>query len=147
MTDKFQKHYVSIAFLALLLIRILVYGASIGDSIAFLALVGFTAYSLYIQNKNKDTDLAFKNELNDFGIQLHSQKLEFKQLLLEQSESFKNTFIEKHEAAQEELATLQNELNALRQQVGLIKVDQGFQQKPSITSVPKALSNEKKKYF
>ena len=147
MTDKFQKHFVSLTFLFLLLLRILVYGASIGDSIAFLALVGFTVYSLYIHNKTKDTEVEFKNQLNDLSNRLLAQKLDFGQQLHDQAESFKNTFIERHDAAQVELSTLQNELNALRQQVGLIKVDQGFQQKPNITNVPKVLSNEKKKYF
>lgn len=133
MTDKFQKHYVSLTFLSLLLIRILVCGASIGDSIAFLALVGFTAYSLYIQNKNKDTEIEFKNQLNELNDKL-----------LAQTELFKITVQESVVKSREDLDTLQNELNALRQQVGLIKVDQGFQTKPV---APVKTPNEKKKYF
>lgn len=146
MTDRFQKHFVSLTFLFLLLLRILIYGASIGDSIAFLALSAFTVYSLYIQNKNRDTDLAFKNQLNELENKLSLLKLDLGQQLYDELIVLKEKLDEKDSNNQTNLDNLQNELNAVRQQVGLIKVDQGFQTKPN-PNVMKAVSAEKKKYF
>lgn len=113
----FERHYVSLSLLLLLLIRILIAGASIGDSIAFLALTAFTGYSLYLQNRNRDFEQSQVEKLD----QLASD----------------------HKAKSEHL---QNELNALRQQVGLIKVDQGFSTATKQQPNPR-IAGEKKRYF
>lgn len=115
----FEKHIVALSLLALLLLRILVTGASIGDALAFIALTSFTGYSLFLQNRNRDVEKSQTDKIDSLYLE-HKEKTEY----------------------------FQNELNALRQQVGLIKVDNGFS---SVTktqpSLPKVNQNEKKRYF
>lgn len=131
MTMNFEKHVVSLTLLSLLLTRILVVGATIGDSIAFLALAGFAGYSLYLQNRNRDFEKSQIEKLEIIQTEVREQKLNLETMLVDKQDS------------------MQSELNALRQQVGLIKIDQGFQQtnKSSNNANIKGTSSEKKKYF
>jgi len=129
MTNKFEKHQVSLFFPFLLLLRILLYGASIGDSIALTALCSFAIFSLYTQNKNRDTELENKQQIQQLTLDISNQK-----------NVIETTF-------KTELNELKTELNAWGQQVGLIKVDSGFQ-KPTNNPVNNIkTSNEKRKYF
>jgi hypothetical protein len=124
-----QKHYVAVTLLSLLLLRILVLGASIGDSIALLAISAFTGYSLYLQHRNRDIEQTHLDKLNKLEAsynELHSVlTTEFKE---------KSTY-------------LQSELNILKQQVGIIKIDNGFNPTIKNTLNKGVSSGEPKRYF
>lgn len=100
-----NRHYVSIVLLSLLLLRVIIVGASIGEALSILALAGFAGYSLFISNKNRDLESQIKEHLES-----QAKSLE----LLEQ----------KTEAMQK----IHLEINDLRQQVGIMKIDKAFGQ-------------------
>lgn len=100
-----NRHYVSIVLLSLLLLRVIIVGASIGEALSILALAGFASWSLFISNKNRDLEEQIKEHL-----QSQAKSLE----LLEQ----------KTEAMQK----IHLEINDLRQQVGIMKIDKAFGQ-------------------
>lgn len=100
-----NRHYVSVILLSLLLGRVIIMGASIGDSISILALAAFAGHSLLISNKNRDIEAELKSQL-----EYQSKALD----ILEQ----------KIEAMQK----IHLEINDLRQQVGIMKIDKAFGQ-------------------
>lgn len=100
-----NRHYVSIVLLSLLLIRVIIVGASLGDAFSILALAGFAGYSLFVSNKNRDLEAELKSQL-----EYQSKALD----ILEQ----------KIEAMQK----IHLEINDLRQQVGIMKIDKAFGQ-------------------
>lgn len=120
-----QRNTTFLSYFISFLIRILLYGASIGDSIALFSLILFVIYSLYIHNKNRDIDAELSLKIDNIN-----------QAVTEQKHKLEHSF-------KDQLDILQNELNALRQQVGLIKVDQGFQ-KPIVPQQIKVTPNEKR---
>lgn len=103
MKFNFERHEVSVFLLLLLLSRILFLGASIGDSIAILALAGFSAYSLYNSSKYKETQQEVLNR--------------FKSL----EDHYKNISIQL-----EELDKIRKETMDLRQQIGILKIDKAY---------------------
>jgi len=73
-----ETHGVSVFLISLLLIRILIMGASIGDAIAFLGLAGFTAYSLYSSRKHDDDVIKqlelYSNSMNSLKEEMDAHK-------------------------------------------------------------------------
>ena len=130
---QFERHYVAITLLALLTLRSLAIGASIGDAIALIALAAFSGYSLFISNKNKDLDEKLRAQLasQDHHLQTLQAKLE-------------------------SLDKIQLEMNEIRQQIGIIKLDKAYSavQSTSINSYKNMAQkvndngkNEKKRIF
>ena len=78
MYKRIETHGVSIFLISLLLIRILIMGASIGDAIAFLGLAGFTAYSLYSSRKHDDDVIKqlelYSNSMNSLKEEMDAHK-------------------------------------------------------------------------
>jgi hypothetical protein len=100
-----NRHYVSITLLSLLLVRVIIVGASLGEAFSILALAGFAGYSLFISNRNRDLEAELK-------LQLESQEKSIQML----------------EQKTEILGKLTAELQDLRQQVSIIKIDKAFGQ-------------------
>ena len=78
MYKRIETHGVSIFLISLLLIRILIMGASIGDAIAFLGLAGFTAYSLYSSRRHDDDVIKqlelYSNAVDSLKQEMSAQK-------------------------------------------------------------------------
>lgn len=100
---QFERHYVAATLLSLLTLRALIIGASLGDAVAIIALAAFSGYSLFISNKNKDLDEKVRAQLarQDHHLQTLQAKLD-------------------------SLDKIQLEMNEIRQQVGIIKLDKAF---------------------
>lgn len=100
---QFERHYVAVTLLSLLTLRALIIGASPGDAIAIIAMAAFSGYSLFISNKNKDLDEKIRAQLarQDHHLQTLQAKLD-------------------------SLDKIQLEMNEIRQQVGIIKLDKAF---------------------
>ena len=120
MNFNFEKHEVSIALLSLLLIRILIVGASIGDAIAILSLAAFSAYSLYTSTKYRETQEEILNKYKDLNLRIENIHAQ-----LELVEKFKL------------------ELGDVRQQVGILKINSAYNsvQSSSINSY-KTMANK-----
>lgn len=130
---QFERHYVAVTLLSLLTLRALIIGASPGDAIAIIAMAAFSGYSLFISNKNKDLDEKIRAQLarQDHHLQTLQAKLD-------------------------SLDKIQLEMNEIRQQVGIIKLDKAFNavQSTSVNSyrhmaqkVNDNGKNEKKRIF
>lgn len=108
----YRNHYVPIVLLSLLLIRVLIFSASVGDSIAFLALSLYTAFSLYNSTRyDKDVHTNI-NELKELISKSQEELNKIKQI---------NDQLERHRA----------ELIDVRQQLAYSKINKSFQPEQS----------------